>query len=220
MKDKRGSAKMETASELASLGVKVSDTHLTHRAKTYPFESIKHIGYYAAQTAQMSGGAVSEITSEAKCRLHVDDGYVLDFKAKSDSAFSKSRHLVEPVWLLKEVVSEATFESRLDRYEQDIASRRFFDVGKFQFHVDGSVYRRARKVLNLKETGVEVFLQPFAVVLAEEEMKRQPLSATEAAQGHLRETWGSGTQLCWTFASDSPALRCQIVSGWRIIRIP
>lgn len=48
-------ATMEIASELASLGVKVSDTHLTHRATSYPFASIKHVGYYAAQTAQMSG---------------------------------------------------------------------------------------------------------------------------------------------------------------------
>jgi hypothetical protein len=48
---------MGAASELESLGVKVSSTHLTHLTKSYPFESIKHVGYYAVQTAQVSGEA-------------------------------------------------------------------------------------------------------------------------------------------------------------------
>lgn len=155
---------MGAASELASLGVKISNTHLTHLTKSYPLESIKHVAYYAVQTAQMSGGALSEITSEAKCRLHFNDGRVLNFKAKSGSSFSNSQHPMAPVWLLKEVVSEATFETRLARYQHDIESRRFFNVGKFQFHVDGSIYRRARRVLNLKAPRAEADLQPFTLV--------------------------------------------------------
>lgn len=159
---------METATELASLRVKTSDTHLTHRARSYPFESIKHVGYYAAQTAQMSGATVREITSEARCRLNFVDGQVLNFKARSGASLSNSKHAVAPVWLLNEVVSEATFETRLARYQRDIESRHFFSVGRFQFHVDGTVYRRAQRVLKLKTPGTEVFLQPFALALSSE----------------------------------------------------
>ncbi|MCB1231927.1 MAG: ABC transporter permease [Verrucomicrobiae bacterium] len=61
---------------------------------------------------------------------------------------------------------------------------------------------------------------PFEVQLPESQLKRHPLASEESREGWLPETWGSGTGFTWTFAADSPALRCRIISGWRHTHIP
>ncbi len=61
---------------------------------------------------------------------------------------------------------------------------------------------------------------PFTTWLPEETTKRQPLDAAEVSEAWLRESWGAGVAVTWTFAADSPALRCRVISGWQHTRVP
>lgn len=61
---------------------------------------------------------------------------------------------------------------------------------------------------------------PFRDGLPESQTLRYPLSSTDPSDGFLRETWGSGTGIAWTFAADSPELRCRLISGWRHQYVP
>ena len=61
---------------------------------------------------------------------------------------------------------------------------------------------------------------PFQNSVPESQTLRHPLSADEVSEGVLRETWGSGSGITWTFAADSPGLRCRLISGWRHEFVP
>lgn len=61
---------------------------------------------------------------------------------------------------------------------------------------------------------------PFTTWLPEETTKRQPLKLEVSSEGWLRETWGAGSGVTWTFAADAPSLRCRLISGWKHVRVP
>lgn len=158
---------MEIATELGSLGVKIDDGHIVHRTKRYRLDEVARVGYLAVQTSHFSNGSIDGVSSEAKCRLYFSGGDQLNFRAKSGISLAKNNHVIAPVWLLHEVVSDLTFEARLQRYERELSDRKFFEVAGYQFDADGNVFRRAKRIARLMGDKSKVFLQPFSIQIAD-----------------------------------------------------
>ncbi|MBL8551326.1 MAG: TerB family tellurite resistance protein [Hyphomonadaceae bacterium] len=166
---------MQIAQELRSLGVQISDTSMSYRGKSYPLRDVESVVYTATKTSHSVNFIPTGSSFDAKCRVFMDHGQSVTITSGSGRVFAgDGSKAIAPVWLFSEVVSELTFEQRLDRYERSFEERNYIEIGSFQIHKDGTVFCRARRIGSLVGDARELGLSAFSLSL-----KSGPFSRAE-----------------------------------------
>jgi hypothetical protein len=91
---------------------------------------------------------------------------------------------MEAVWQAAEIISIATFNRRIQRYEREFTGKKFFRFGKYQITRDGGLFENQRRAVGLRDQDVTLSLGPFQLRV---ERPRQGLGQLLGPEKHVVE---------------------------------
>lgn len=146
-----------TDNALRSIGIELGDDYFQVAGARHSIAAISHVTFAIQQTSE-TNPALASVRSRLRLSLTGGRSVSVNSPPRSLSSFSKSP--VDPVWLFAEIVSDKTFDQRLDNYSKQLSDKRFIQFDSHQIHADGSLFYRAQKIGHLRDGSTRCSLQP------------------------------------------------------------
>jgi DnaJ like chaperone protein len=158
---------VDFAGQLRTLGVRLTDDSLLYRGITHRLSEIRNVSYVATRTEQTVNSVPTGVSFAARCRLYMGNGRHLTVASPQGWWKHGGRDAISPIWLFSEIISELTFDQRLQYYSSGFERLGFLQVGEYQLHRSGRVYKRARLKGTLRSvSGPNISLMAFVLRLS------------------------------------------------------
>lgn len=151
----------------------------TYKGKSYGYDQIDAISFEATQIRHSVNFIPTGSSYESNLELHLTNGGGKLRIGQEWAILGKSQKArMEAVWRAKEVFSELTFNKRIMKYEEQLATKGFFSYGCYQFHKNGDVFRDGKRLFVITDKDITVSVGPFQIYFVRRKSALQKLAAT------------------------------------------
>ena len=162
-------------------GVQLGDSGLKTGDRIIPYSAVQSIHFLATVTQHNVNFIPTGRSYDATLRVLIQGSW-MDVEPQRGMFGRLKKDGFEALQQAYSILAEITFTNRVERHENMVAERNYFEVADYQFHRSGHIFYKGREVGSFRDPGVLLDLAPFQLTLG-----RKPKSAG----GRLRSMFSS-----------------------------
>lgn len=144
--------------------LRIDKDRLRHRQTDVLYRHISSIEYRRSHLFHRDDLYCDALKDGAYLVLHLIDGRQFRIR-QHKRVLDIDKHWNEALWNVKETLSEKTFSSRLNLYEEALASDGCLHIGNHRLDPDGSLFLRKVRLGNVWDGSFLLFLLPFDLMI-------------------------------------------------------
>jgi DnaJ like chaperone protein len=141
--------------------LEIYDENLRYREHLIKFDAIRSVRFTATEIQHTVNFIPTGSTFTSELYLILEGGEQVQIRQEHAFRGTTQKKKMEAVWQAAEIISIATFNRRVQRHERDLASKGFFQVGRYQITKDGSLFKNRERLFGLRDPDVKLSLGPF-----------------------------------------------------------
>jgi DnaJ like chaperone protein len=141
----------------------LEDDHFVYNGIVHAYRNIESIRFVGTITSHTVNGIPSGTTYTADLDLILTDGRKLDILPDTKFLRGLRKQGMDGIQRASETLSEISFTTRIQRFEDQMARRDFFSYGEYQFHRSGEVFKSGRRLFGVWDKGITARLKPFEI---------------------------------------------------------
>jgi DnaJ like chaperone protein len=141
--------------------LEIHDKNLRYRGHLIGFDAIRSVRFTATEIQHSVNFIPTGSTFTSELYLILESGELVQIHQERALRGKTQKRKMEAVWQAGEIISIATFSRRVQRYEQELAGKGFFQVGQYQITSDGGLFKNRERLFGLRDADVKLSLGPF-----------------------------------------------------------
>lgn len=137
------------------------DDDFRYRGKSVSFGAIRSIQFTASQTRHSVNFIPIGSTFSSSLCLILDQGNKVNIRQEYGYRAKTQKSNMDAVCRAAEILSQVTFNQRVERYERELADKGFFKCGQYQIAKDGGLFVNWSRVFGIHDRDVTISLHPF-----------------------------------------------------------
>ena len=137
------------------------DDCFVYKGKSFKYSDIRSIRFNATVTKHSVNFIPTGKSYDGTLEINLRSSTTVSIRPDTNWVGGMRERGLNALHQIKEILSDITFNQRLDAFEEEVKNKGFFSYGRYQFHRNGDLFRDRVYQFNLKDPSVTLGLSIF-----------------------------------------------------------